>query len=186
MSLTSQWPRISKFHSQNDTWQCSGRCSLLSRCSDVCRCSDSVWMFVDILRSRGWFSTTIFEEKFNQIPTFKTPQQVYSGVSHILLISGNSTKLEKDLVWTPDNVKVPQTDFDSTLWQNVHKGKQGKRDCKSKKHSTSCRNSVMPFLGKEDKIAPNNEHKNTKIGTIWQGAKQALPHNSNTVKMLYC
>jgi hypothetical protein len=34
------------------------------------------------------------------------------------------------------------------------------------KHSTLCRNSVVPFLGKQKKMAPNIKHKNTKIGPM--------------------
>ncbi len=41
------------------------------------------------------------------------------------------------------------------------------------KHSTLCRNSVVPFLGKQKKMAPNIKHKNTKIGPMWQVTKDS-------------
>jgi hypothetical protein len=67
----------------------------------------------------------------------------------------------------------------------TRRNKEERLQEQKQKNSTLCRNGVMPFLGKQNKMAPNIKHKNKNwYYMIRCQRQQPLSHNSNTFKIV--
>jgi hypothetical protein len=63
----------------------------------------------------------------------------------------------------------------------TRRNKEERLQEQKKKNSTLCRNGVTPFLGKQNKMAPNIKHKNKNWYYMTRHQRQQpLSHNSNT------